>query len=372
MTVDGGDRVATFERGEALEVPLAKIENELAALWRQAAARSASGPKRQPVTRACLWNLVLRVEGEDRFRATKRLIDELSDQVPARVILCRAEPTFADGPMRAWVEANWRRPEGGQSSGSDEVTLLAPGGAVSRLPSMVRALLSVDAPTAVLWLEGNELESGRTGDVLLGEVDRLILDSRQFADERTLVDLGRLAAAHPRLELVDLSWLGVRPLRGLCASLFDPPHDPRPLEALDRVRVTSGVAGTQSRSLLTLGWLSARLGWRNLRREAGASGLRRWRGVRRGGGEIVIELGTRTSGASHGVVGLELEAGGAVWTLERDRSCIDVNAPGLPRRLQPVRSHSDVELVVSALGVRGRDPVYREALGQAALLVGAA
>ena len=134
----------------AIEVPVDRIEAELAALWRHA-AEARPGQILNAVTRACLWNLVVRVQGEARFTTAKRVIDELSLRIPARTIILRLEPD-APEELRAWVEANWRRREGGgPASGSDEVTLLAAGKAVERVPSLVRALLLSDAPTAMFW-----------------------------------------------------------------------------------------------------------------------------------------------------------------------------------------------------------------------------
>jgi hypothetical protein len=49
--------------------------------------------------------------------------------------------------------------------------------------------------------------------------------------------------------------------------------------------------------------------------------------------------------------------------------CINVRGPDLPPRSQPARSHSDAELLATALGAKGRDRVYKEALAQAAALV---
>lgn len=370
------DRLATFEKGEAIEVPVQRIEQELAALWRAAARASADG-KPRAVTRACLWNLVVRVEGESDFMSTKRLIDELSAHVPTRVILVRPQlqregDRVSEGEIHAWVETNWRRAEGGQvANGSDEVTLTATGRAVGRLLSLVRSLLIPDAPSAMMWVGPPPAASAPVRD-LLGEIDRLIVDTRKLPSEIGLAELAALAAQHPHLELADLSWLGIAPLRGLCASLFDPPHDSSPLEVLDRVRVVSGVSGTQSRGLLALGWLGARLGWRDYRRVPGSADLRRWQATRRSGGSVAIELGTNLSGAHHGVTALELEAGGRQWSLHRDERCIAVRAPRLPDRLQPARSHSDAELTVTALGPRGRDPVFGAALVEVAQLIGAA
>jgi hypothetical protein len=364
-----------FERGQAIEVPVSRVEAELAALWRRAAdgalkAGEVRGrtPGQTPsaVTRACLWNLVVRVEGEDEFIRMKRLIDDLAQRIPARTIVVRAE-LEGTPQIRAWVEANWRRREGGgPASGSDEITLLASGPEVAQLPSLVRALLYSDAPTAIYWpskLPRSEMRD----DEILHQAERLIVDTRRLPDERDLVALCAIAAGDRELELADLSWLGISPLRGLCAALFDPPHDPSVLEKVDRVRVTSNIEGTQARALLCLGWLFARLGFTGQRRSGGVPGLRRWQAQRRDGGNVTLELATEPGG-NHGVAGLEIVVGDRVWSLERD-DCIHVRAPDSPPRAQPARSHSDPELVAAALGGRGRDPIYRDALGGAVALV---
>jgi hypothetical protein len=68
------------------------------------------------------------------------------------------------------------------------------------------------------------------------------------------------------------------------------------------------------------------------------------------------------------VAGLELSAGQEVWSLKRDTS-IHVSGPDMPARTQPARSHSDAELLASALGSRGRDNMFRDALAAASDLV---
>ncbi|MCU1277339.1 MAG: Glucose-6-P dehydrogenase subunit, partial [bacterium] len=176
------DRLQVFEQGGAIEVPVGRIEAELAALWRRA-AESRPGMIPKAVTRACLWNLVVRVRGEAQFTTAKKVIDELSQRIPARTIVVRVDP---DGPdqLRAWVEANWRRREGGgPASGSDEVTLWASGRAVERVPSLVRSLLYSDAPTAMFWAAALPTTSAVVRE-LVHQSDRLIVDTRQLVDER--------------------------------------------------------------------------------------------------------------------------------------------------------------------------------------------
>jgi glucose-6-phosphate dehydrogenase assembly protein OpcA len=170
--------------------------------------------------------------------------------------------------------------------------------------------------------------------------------------------------------MADMSWLGISPLRGMCASLFDPPRDASVLARFDRVRVTSNIQGTQARGLLALGWLASRLGWSSPRRLPDAEETRRWQETRKDGKPVTLELSTRPAQGKgeHGVAGLELWAGGDAWALTRD-DCIHVRGPELPPRTQPARSHSDPELLATALGQKGRDRIYKEALAQAAALV---
>lgn len=365
---DDTDRLEVFERGEAIEVPVGRIEAELAALWRHAAEPRAGQPPR-PVTRACLWNLIIRVQGDAQFTHAKRVVDDLAQRIPARTIVMRAEPHGGADQIRAWVEANWRRPDAGHASGSDEITLFAAGRAVERLPSLVRALLYSDAPMAMFW-PGALPAAEAVVRELLHQADRLVVDTRKLVDERGLGELCRLWAEDPELQVTDLSWLGISPLRGMCAALFDPPRDPGRLQAIDRVRVTSNIQGTQARALLALGWLASRLGWRAARRLPDQPALRRWQAARVDGKPVLLELWTQPGGANHGVAGLELQAGDDVWSLTRDQA-IHVRGPDCPTRTQPARSHSDAELLASALGQRGRDQIFREALEAAAALVNA-
>jgi glucose-6-phosphate dehydrogenase assembly protein OpcA len=360
------ERIAIFQRGDSIAVSPSKIEAELTALWRQAAAKAGKGG----VTRACLWNLVVRAAaGDDGLADAKRLVDELSRVVPARAVVLSADPAATEETLSARVEANWRGGHGHAMSGSDEVTLRASGAAVARLPSLVRALLVPDAPSVILQL-GPPDGAALRRDRLVSEVERLVVDTRRLVDERALAEIDRLAAAMPELEIADLAWIGVRPLRGLVASLFDPPAgDPAELVALDRVEVTSAVVGTQTRALLTLGWLGARLGWRGYRAVGSDGTTRRWRATRSDGGEIELALRRRQGGVSHGVVAVVLEHGARRFTVERGEGLIQVHSPDRPPRCQPMRRHTDAELVVRSLSARGRDPQYRDALAEAVRLV---
>ena len=261
---DDADRLQVFERGDAIEVPVGRIEAELAALWRRAAeARPGQSP--DAVTRACLWNLVVRVHGEaEQFAAAKRIIDELSQRHAGahhrhahRAAIGRRSCAPGSRPTGGGAKA------AGTASGSDEVTLWAGGQGGRALPSLVRALLVSDAPTAMFWIGGAADAGAGACASWCTRPTGSIVDTRQLADEHGLARaVRRSACAEPELQLADLSWLGISPLRGMCAALFDPPRDPRRARDARRVRVViSNIQGTQARGLLgaRLAHVAARL-----------------------------------------------------------------------------------------------------------------
>jgi glucose-6-phosphate dehydrogenase assembly protein OpcA len=358
------------------EVAPDKIESALSARWRRIAEASKEQSK-PPLTRAFLWNLIV----SGRPDLTPALVDELAAELPARAIVLRNVVEPCEGErLHVFVETNLAR-QGTHQVGSDEIIIEVRGTddaaltSLRRVPSIVRSALVPDALTALLWCDVPPPVE-HVACSFIGEVDRLILDSRRLPrepdGERGLARIMAIARKHPDLELCDISWLGISPLRGLLASLFDPPRDSAPLGKLDEVVVVSGVEGVQVRGLLMLGWLGCRLGWREpAQMRAEHPGQRRFTATRKDGGQVLLRIETERDGVKHGVRRLELRSGQERWSLSRDHEKITVEGPGIPRRQQPARSHSLAERLAEGLGGKGRDPIYREALAFAAALAGA-
>jgi len=353
------------------EVEPNKIESALSARWRKI-AEAEQRAHGKPTTRAVLWNVIFSGDAA----VTRTLVDELVSESPARAIVL-SQPKEGDGKLHTYVEQNFTR-HGASSVGADEVTIEVGGDSdearrsLERVPSIVRSVLVPDALTSLAWI-GTPPPAEHVTRQLVGEVDRVILDSRRLPDdlqggERALESVLAMYHRHPHLELADLAWLGISPLRGLTAALFDPPFDPRPILELDEVVVTSGVQGAQARGLLMLGWLGSRLGWTEPRPD-GDPAARAWVAERPDGGEVRMRVEVGEAGAKHGVRKLELSSGDQRWVLERDADKIEVRAPGLPVRQQPARSHSLAERIGEALGRKGRDKNYLDALKFAVELV---
>jgi glucose-6-phosphate dehydrogenase assembly protein OpcA len=358
---------------ERTEVAPDKIESALSARWRLIAA-DAKERDAPPLTRAFLWNLIVSGPADQ----TPKLVDDVAAELPVRAIVLRHLP-HGEG-LRVFVETNLAR-QGPHRVGSDEIIIEVAGSGdaalanLARMPSIVRSVLVPDAMTALVWIDAPPDET-HVACAFLDKVDRLILDSRRLPTgpdgERGLGRVLTIAEHYPQLEICDLSWLGISPLRGLLAAMFDPPRDPAPLHALDEVVVVSGVDSVQVRGLLMLGWLGTRLGWREpAQLRAEHPGQRRFCVTRPDGGKVNLRIETELGGPQHGVRRLDLIAGGKRWSLSRDNQKIDSIGPDIPLAQHPARSHGLGEKLAQALGGRGRDANYRPALVFACALAGA-
>jgi glucose-6-phosphate dehydrogenase assembly protein OpcA len=390
------DRVDAFTLGAPIAVEPDRIEAELAALWRKAAERAQSQGARFSVTRACLWNFIIHSDGEADFQHSKRLIDEVSESVPARIINIfesqehGSELIGDDGsPLRATVEANFRRSGSGRREVlAEEITLEAPRLEGQRLPGLVRSLLLADVPTAILVR--NPAADLHWLPRLAPEADRFIFDSGRLAGgaalDRVFTVLEGLYGGGPasprerlgpgpRIEIVDLGWLRLWPWRILLGGLFDPPAATQALDVLDAIEIVHGPAAEPA-ALLLAGWLLSRLpltlagqaadgSW--LLDTEGASGKRR----------LSLRISAMAASASQlvagpvGIAQVVLRAGEQVLSGRglADGRCISLASPFQPERLQPVHGRPDAELLVAAMGVGGRDPLMYEALRLGAQLV---
>ncbi len=382
------DPIEAFTLGAPIAVEPDRIEQELAGLWRKAAERAqkAGEGSRFTVTRACLWNLIVHSDGEGEFQRSKRMIDELSESVPARIInLYEPEESPSEligddgSPLRASVEANFRRSGSGRREVlAEEITLEAPRVQAQRLPGLVRSLLLADVPTALFVR--NPIADYKWLPRLAPEADRFIFDSGKLADGQALKQVyTQLTKLYrdARIEIADLGWLRLWPWRILMAALFDPQAATQALSRLDTIEIHHG-AGAEPAAQLLAGWLLSRL--RLLPVAPAPSGGFTCAAAERSAGPVRGKVSLRliesaaAPAAAVGIMGIGcvvMRSGEHAFTargIEGSR-CISLVSPFQPERVQPVHGRPDSELMVAAMGVGGRDPLMYEALRLAAKLV---
>lgn len=256
----------------AHSVDIGAIERELRQLWKENAAEAGG----QAVTRALTLNLVARATDSATADRLSDVVQRLTASHPNRTVLAVVRPA-AEPQLEAYVQANCLLAGPGvpQVCG-EQITIDARGPAAAQVASLVLPLLVPDLPVA-LWLPGPAPFSDPLLARLRGVIDRLIVDSREFADPAR--DLAAMAAfdsadligpgAGARSPaLSDLSWGELTPWRELTAQFFDTrpllPH----LRRIDHVEIgfvpAPGGPPNPVGPLLAAGWLASRLGWQPL------------------------------------------------------------------------------------------------------------
>jgi hypothetical protein len=342
------DRIEAFTAGASMAVEVGAIEKELTALWRQAAERSAGS--QVAVVRACLWNLIVHVSGEEEILRVKDVLDQVSHVVPTRIIALfeHADEAWEGSDdrtgLRAFVEANFRPAPGGRREVvAEEITLEAPRHLSRRLPPLVRSLLLPDLPIG-LYLAGGPLSEPL--EPLLHEAERLIIDTGRLDSGAALQAVGSDLIRHEcgtTTEVMDLGWLRLLPWRLLLAAPFDDPAAQAELSSLSGITVRHA-PGKEPTALLLLGWLMSRL-----------SLVPAGRRVLRGPAGRPVEIDLREGGGPEDLSGT---AGIAEVVLHCAGRVFEASAAMLPAS----RLRRESDLVIKALGPLGRDPLMFAAL----------
>lgn len=345
--------VERFTGGHAVGVDVAAIERDLAALWRKA---GASGSE-QSVTRACSWNLVVHATTDAELARAKALADALVAVVPSRTLVLFQRANAIGPEVEAFVTANCRMmPGGGKLLCTEEITVEARGRGSDHLPSLTRALLVPDIPTAVLW--AGVPPHAPLVDELLTVADRMIVDTTHLGSEglARVEQLGN-KATH---KVGDLAWLRTAPRRRVIAGAFDAPQDAGMLYRLKRVSLECAPDAVASAKLM-LGWLGARLSWGTPEAidDRDAPG---WM-VPRQQGKVLVDLSPTAPSAGIARLAFESDKGERVRVTSTD-ACLTIEGAG-PTHTVPHVTLADEALVVAALGPRGSDKLYQAALHRA-------
>ena len=352
----GGSRLDEFSSGKSISVAPGSIEKELASMWRNLYLSAQKG-ERTAITRACLWNLIVRTPGGAAFTEAKKIVDDISPSLPAHVLVLSTNAAGPDAPLEAWIEANWHAGGGGSRQiGSEEVTIAASGSAVNELlPSMVRALVVSDVPTAAVW-HGMSPSGDAVDGELFAAAQRAVVGVEGSEDSlrgmAAIVETSAKAAA----DLTSLAWLRTTAWRQLLASLFDPPTPEGELATVDGVTISCSEDNVGA-ALLTLGWLATRLGWKGAKRV----GARIYQVTSSKGETITARIEPAASGGDDVLARVELSTPSGPYAVTRDGRGVVLETPEVARK-QPRHVPSNADLWLDSLGARGHDPLFAAAL----------
>jgi glucose-6-phosphate dehydrogenase assembly protein OpcA len=251
-------------------VDVERIEKELASMWTEASDDEAGGEAEAGagVTRACALNLIVYTTKQDDRARLDKVLDEVSQQHPGRMLVLVTDSAAAEASLDAYVSMRCRILAGNRKQVcGEQVMIEATGLAVSMAATAVAPLLVPDVPVFLWWKDIPHYED-TLFNRLAAMADRIVIDSAAFDHPQD--DLLRLAqilserAAAMRVS--DLNWGRLTSWRMLIASFWDVPGYRSRLDLIDHVAIEydpPDVAHNEiaPKALLVLGWLASRLGW---------------------------------------------------------------------------------------------------------------
>ena len=310
--------------------------------------RHAAG---EAVAPARVLNMVVIVDDEWRGEVTNRL-DKVGRYHGSRTIVCAFERGRTALDARATVTAEEDEPDDAIAVAHEQVLVDVGPQHLAHLDSIVDPLLVSDLPTLVWSPHGHP----DAVDALTGLAQIVLIDS---IDEPSPAEaVARAAKLRECVYVVDLAWLRSTPWRERVAATFDPPQWRHELAGVSGVTVRLRPDSTVA-SVLVIGWLAERLGWRlEPLGEPDAAGHRR--GAAHGpDGPIELRLDPDPTMAIPGLAGLTIETRSGMSV------SLDRGPGGLTARRRAPDGHESSWTVLGAS--RGESGVLGEGIRQAML-----
>jgi len=245
-------------------IELSEVEQALVAL-RQRASSSPVNPSRdaQPVTRACMSNLIVFCDSPEQANALPMQFAAIARRHPARIIALVGDETSGARNVETSVSATLVGAPGQRQISGEQIRISTSASGRERLPSAARSLLIGDLPTALWW---NSTQPPPLAGAFFRELEDMAAiiayDSRGWSDPRRgLIATASWAAESKHRKLVtDLAWMRLRCWRRLMAESLAPQVMPGVLRNIRQVELEHGPHALPM-VLLLVGWLADCLGW---------------------------------------------------------------------------------------------------------------
>jgi glucose-6-phosphate dehydrogenase assembly protein OpcA len=355
------------------------LERELARLRRSSGAHAKE--QGVAVARASVLNLVVFATREIHARRAAATIAELAARHPSRAIVIVVDRDRAGREPQLQMHCHLPLPGEAQQVTYEQILIRARGDADRRLASAVIPLLLPDLPVFLWWTETPPVDAP-IFDELLGLVDRLIVDSGDFArPDRTLARLHAIArAGHGRYGVTDFNWTRITPWRELVMQFFDVPAWRPFLDTITGIRVGFAVDADgreihPSQALLFIGWLASRLGWTAVESLAPSEAGGLLFAMRRADGhEIPVRVRPRfmrgLEGGDLSGLRIQSEDGGrhAEFVVKRSETSayvtalVTIGGRGMGERIVPLGRPGVGELLGEELTIARSDAIYEDAL----------
>jgi glucose-6-phosphate dehydrogenase assembly protein OpcA len=329
-------------------------------------------------------NLIVVTEDEAGMDAVGTMVGEVTLEHPARIFLAVLVRGAREASLNSWISARCAIPEpGGKQICCEQITLVAQGGDVQKVPSAVTSLLVSDVPTMLLWKAPIDA-SDTVLRALLAVSDRALIDSSEdLAPVPALLAWRMLVRSDIGIAtLGDLAWTHITAWRAVLARAFQPEETRGFLRRLDSVRIEYSVSREPrhsglSQALMLMGWLAHVLEWK----QTGSPCDMRERSLRctfrneRGDATVEIEPVPAVDGEPGGIERVVIGAGPDFSVelregeLRSEIIMLQTGAAGRRESVVPLRVMSESELMAREMEILQRDELYERSLDLLAALV---
>jgi glucose-6-phosphate dehydrogenase assembly protein OpcA len=368
---------------DGADVDVTGVEKKLSELW----AEVTQDGELSSAVRTTVFNLVVHTSDEETANRVASDLGQLAERQPSRSIIIIADRLCT----RSCVDAHLTVHCNGASDDAlplchEHLVVAARGRAADHLDSVVIPLLVPELPT-YLWWPGQPPFGHRVFHRLLGVADQLVVDSSEFLSPGDgLAELARLTSV--RQGINDFNWGRLTPWRDIIAQFFDGQTWAPYANGIRSIRLEFGSGGDDFRratsgTLLLLGWIGCRLGWKPettldtvVSREVTLSCIQ-------GGRLIPIDIQFRDYGAQSvgRLMRVELVSQPrgeqpARFSVERthdlDHVHVNMEIHGGTKivRVVPLSRQDDMELLAAELDLSGHDRLYEQVVDMASQMAG--
>lgn len=348
------------------KVDIARIQNELDGLWESFHQDLSEG---QAVTRACMSNLIIYCDNDEQSKEIELSIPAIVQMHPARVILLTGQGNTPGSGIEAYVSGHYHALSSGWQVCAEQIRVVANAQSIRRLPSVTRAQLIGDLPTTLWWASLQPPPfAGKLFFKLADMSDQIIYDSIGWTNpSKGMQAMSRwVAAERNEYVIFNLAWRRLKPWRSLLSQVLDPVVHTNALARVSGLTIEHGPHAL-AMSLLLLGWLASRLGWKPTDGKVSPGKQTMWH-FNTSGHQILVTVKRLDKGepaplrlywyssdstGEHSVV---------FARLSDERLGIVENNSDVPLRVIPAPELKHSELISAQLAQRTRDKVFEQAL----------
>lgn len=363
--------------GHSIPVSIGNIESELKN--QRDAVQKATGFPLQLVRMA---TLVIYTDSLDRAVEIDAALPDISRVHPARVLLLVGEPAGKSVEMLGSIKVRALQHSSTRLTISEQVTVVAGGAVVQRLPSVVRGLVISDLPVNLWWATNTPPPMGGPMEVELAEAAQQILyDSlawpdppRGFQATASWLDLLDTPLPGNRWRSAsDISWRRLKYWRRLLAQSLHPGSAPGSAETISEIVVEHGPHAVGQAWMLAC-WLCIQLGWHIQGGKIQPGTQLAWRCQLPGGGQGWIRVVRQDQGPPEiRRVRLVCEVKGQPGAMNLavespQRLALTVEGVEVQPRTLTVPPLTLAEMIGRELNDRERDMVFRETMTRARVM----